>query len=77
MIKIAFPELFGAEMPERESDIAYRERLLLVLRQEIEAVQIASGKELDEIGEAWGLPRDPAGEEGRDGLKTDPSERGH
>jgi len=76
VIKLAFPELFGAEMPEREPDIAYRERLLLVLHQEIEAVQIASGKELDEIGDAWGLPRDPAGEDTGDGAAAGPSERG-
>lgn len=76
MIKLAFPELFGAEMTDRESDIAYRERLLLILRQEIEAVQIASGKELDEIGEAWGIPRVATDEEAGNDTPSDPAERG-
>ena len=76
MIKLAFPELFGAEMTDRESDIAYRERLMLILRQEIEAVQIASGKELDEIGEAWGLPRVTTDEEDGNGTPSDSPECG-
>jgi len=50
------PELKPEDF-ETEPDIAYRERILFWLRQEIAAAQAASGNELDEIGDAIGMPR--------------------